>query len=111
MHATITDWETEMPATPESFAEAVGDYFVNLAYWFFYLRVIHSIYHIFFMNQQLTVATLCVLSFGYQQLLLWVDVGKIYYFDLNMTLIHAYHPDIAVTNCARQALGWGLNVK
>ncbi len=27
MHATITDWETEMPATPESFAEAVGDYF------------------------------------------------------------------------------------
>ena len=27
MHATITDWETEMPATPESFVEAVGDYF------------------------------------------------------------------------------------
>ena len=50
MHAKITDWETEMPATPESFAEAVGDYFINLAYWFFYLRIIHSIYHIFFIN-------------------------------------------------------------
>lgn len=27
MFATITDWETELPATPESFAEAVGHYF------------------------------------------------------------------------------------
>ena len=27
MYATITDWKTEMPATPESFAEAVGHYF------------------------------------------------------------------------------------
>ena len=26
----------------------VDEYFVTLAYWFFYLRVIHSIYHIFF---------------------------------------------------------------
>ena len=25
----------------------VDDYFVTLAYWFFYLRVAHSIYHIF----------------------------------------------------------------
>ena len=25
----------------------VDDYFVTLAYWFFYLRVVHSIYHIF----------------------------------------------------------------
>ena len=24
------------------------EYFITLAYWFFYLRVIHSIYHIFF---------------------------------------------------------------
>ena len=50
MHATITDWETEVTATPESFAEAVEDYFVDLAYWLFYPRVIHSIYHIFFIN-------------------------------------------------------------
>ena len=28
----------------------VDDYFVTLAYWFFYLRVAHSIYHIF-LNQ------------------------------------------------------------
>ena len=28
----------------------VDDYFVTLAYWFFYLRVVHSIYHIF-LNQ------------------------------------------------------------
>ena len=27
MYATITDWKTEMPATPESFSEAVGHYF------------------------------------------------------------------------------------
>ena len=26
------------------------DYFITLAYWFFYLRLIHSIYHIFFNN-------------------------------------------------------------
>ena len=26
----------------------VDAYFVTLAYWFFYLRVIHSVYHIFF---------------------------------------------------------------
>ena len=26
----------------------VDEYFITLAYWFFYLRVIHSIYHIFF---------------------------------------------------------------
>lgn len=26
----------------------VDAYFVTLAYWFFYLRVIHSIYHVFF---------------------------------------------------------------
>ena len=26
----------------------VDDSFITLAYWFFYLRVIHSIYHIFF---------------------------------------------------------------
>ena len=26
----------------------VDDNFITLAYWFFYLRVIHSIYHIFF---------------------------------------------------------------
>ena len=28
----------------------VDDYFVTLAYWFFYLRFVHSIYHIF-LNQ------------------------------------------------------------
>ena len=28
----------------------VDDYFITLAYWFFYLRLIHSIYHIFFNN-------------------------------------------------------------
>ena len=26
----------------------VDDYFVTLAYWFFYLRLAHSVYHIFF---------------------------------------------------------------
>ena len=26
----------------------VDDYFITLAYWFFYLRLIHSIYHIFY---------------------------------------------------------------
>ena len=26
----------------------VDAYFVTLAYWFFYLRVIHSVYHVFF---------------------------------------------------------------
>ena len=26
----------------------VDEYFVTLAYWFFYLRVIHSVYHVFF---------------------------------------------------------------
>ena len=50
MHATITDWETEVTATPESFAEAVGDYFFDLAYWFLYPRVIHSIFPNFFIN-------------------------------------------------------------
>ena len=28
----------------------VDDYFITLSYWFFYLRLIHSIYHIFFNN-------------------------------------------------------------
>ena len=28
----------------------VDEYFITLAYWFFYLRVIHSIYHIFLIN-------------------------------------------------------------
>ena len=27
--------------------DRVDEYFITLAYWFFYLRVIHSIYHIF----------------------------------------------------------------
>ncbi len=30
--------------------DKVDDYFITLAYWFFYLRLIHSIYHIFFNN-------------------------------------------------------------
>ena len=30
--------------------DKVDDYFITLAYWFFYLRLIHSIYHIF-LNQ------------------------------------------------------------
>ena len=29
-------------------AGKVDDNFITLAYWFFYLRVIHSVYHIFF---------------------------------------------------------------
>ena len=37
----------------------VDEYFITLAYWFFYLRVIHSIYHIFF-NQLIFNGTLPV---------------------------------------------------
>ena len=37
----------------------VDEYFITLAYWFFYLRVIHSIYHIFF-NQLIINGTLPV---------------------------------------------------
>ena len=40
----------------------VDDYFVTLAYWFFYLRVFHSIYHVFF-NQLIFNGTLTVLTF------------------------------------------------
>ena len=40
----------------------VDEYFITLAYWFFYLRVIHSIYHIFF-NQLIINATLPVRTF------------------------------------------------
>ena len=29
-------------------ADKVDDYFITLAYWYFYFRVAHSIYHIFF---------------------------------------------------------------
>ena len=36
------DWNDEL--------DKVDDYFITLAYWFFYLRLIHSIYHIFFNN-------------------------------------------------------------
>ena len=40
----------------------VDEYFITLAYWFFYLRVIHSIYHIFF-NQLIFNGTLPVRTF------------------------------------------------
>ena len=40
----------------------VDEYFITLAYWFFYLRVIHSIYHIFF-NQLIINGTLPVRTF------------------------------------------------
>ena len=40
----------------------VDDYFVILANWFFYLRVVHSIYHIFF-NQLIIKGTLPVRTF------------------------------------------------
>ena len=43
----------------------VDDYFLTLAYWFFYLRVVHSIYHIFF-NQLFFKGTLPIRTF------LWV---------------------------------------
>ena len=43
----------------------VDEYFITLAYWFFYLRVIHSIYHIFF-NQLIINGTLPVRT------LIWV---------------------------------------
>ena len=43
----------------------VDDNFITLAYWFFYLRVIHSIYHIFF-NQLIINGTLPVRT------LIWV---------------------------------------
>ena len=31
-------------------ADKVDDLFITLAYWYFYLRLLHSIYHIFFNN-------------------------------------------------------------
>ena len=40
----------------------VDDYFVTLAYWFFYLRVVHSIYHIF-LNQLIVNGGYPVCSF------------------------------------------------
>ena len=40
----------------------VDDYFVTLAYWFFYLRVAHSIYHIF-LNQLIVHGGFPVRSF------------------------------------------------
>ena len=40
----------------------VDEYFIMLAYWFFYLRVIHSIYHIFF-NQLIFNGVFPVRSF------------------------------------------------
>ena len=40
----------------------VDEYFITLAYWFFYLRVIHSIYHIFF-NQLIFNGVFPVRSF------------------------------------------------
>ena len=40
----------------------VDEYFITLAYWFFYLRVIHSIYHIFF-NQLIINGVFPVRSF------------------------------------------------
>ena len=40
----------------------VDEYFITLAYWFFYLRVIHSIYHIFF-NQLIFNGTFPVRTF------------------------------------------------
>ena len=40
----------------------VDEYFITLAYWFFYLRVIHSIYHIFF-NQLIFKGVFPVRSF------------------------------------------------
>ena len=40
----------------------VDEYFITLAYWFFYLRVIHSIYHIFF-NQLIFDGVFPVRSF------------------------------------------------
>ena len=40
----------------------VDDYFVTLAYWFFYLRVFHSIYHVFF-NQLIFNGTFPVRTF------------------------------------------------
>ena len=41
---------------------SVDDYFVTLAYWFFYFRVAHSIYHVFF-NQLIFNGTFPVRTF------------------------------------------------
>ena len=48
----------------------VDEYFITLAYWFFYLRFIHSIYHIFF-NQLIINGTLPVRTF------IWVPATAI----------------------------------
>ena len=42
--------------------EKVDEYFITLAYYFFYLRVIHSIYHIFF-NQLIVNSSLPIRTF------------------------------------------------
>ena len=48
----------------------VDEYFITLAYWFFYLRFIHSIYHIFF-NQLIVKSSLPIRTF------LWVPATAI----------------------------------
>ena len=63
----------------------VDEYFITLAYWFFYLRVIHSIYHIFF-NQLIFnggfPSTFFSMDTGNSNY--GLDVGKIYFrFYLN----------------------------
>ena len=64
----------------------VDAYFITLAYWFFYFRVAHSIYHIFF-NQLIIkggfpIRSLLWIPYSYDGL----DVGKIYFLILSWNL-------------------------
>ena len=58
----------------------VDDYFVTLAYWFFYLRVFHSIYHVLF-NQLIFSGSLPIRTFIWvpaTATLVWMWVRFIY---------------------------------
>ena len=56
--------------------EKVDEYFITLAYYFFYLRVIHSIYHIFFnqliVNDSLPIRTFIWLPATVTLVWMWV---------------------------------------
>ena len=56
--------------------DKVDEYFITLAYYFFYLRVIHSIYHIFFnqliVNDSLPIRTFIWLPATVTLVWMWV---------------------------------------
>ena len=61
-------------------AGKVDDYFITLAYWYFYFRVAHSIYHIFF-NQLIIKGGFPIRSFLWipsTSTMVWIWVRFIY---------------------------------